>query len=83
LFENLFEADLLRVRHSLLQRCVRPTAVEVGDVHCVTGRPQLVGERANSGGQTLSVVEEQHIGHGRSPGGENGFVALTLSERLA
>jgi hypothetical protein len=45
----------------------------------VTGRPQLVGERPNSGGQTLSVVEEQHIGHGRSPEGENGFVALTLS----
>jgi hypothetical protein len=51
-------------------------------VDCVTGRPQLVGERANSGGQALSVVEEQHIGHGGSPGGENELVAAHLKANV-
>ena len=54
------------VGHALVQRGEFTTVVEVGDGHRVTGRPQLVGERAHTFGQALSVVEQQNVGH-RTP----------------
>jgi hypothetical protein len=37
--QDLVESDLLGVGHALVQRGEPTTVVEVGDDHCVTGRP--------------------------------------------
>ena len=36
-------------------------------MHGVPGGPQLVGERADAGGQPLGVVEQQDLGHAAPP----------------
>ena len=46
---------------------VEGAAVEqVGEVHGVTGRRQFAGEGANAVGESLGVVEQDDLGHGRS-----------------
>jgi hypothetical protein len=59
----LVESDLPGVGHALVQRGELTTVVEVGDDHRVTGRPQLVGERAHPFRQALGVVKQQNVGH--------------------
>jgi len=63
--EDGVESDQLRVGHAVLD-LVEPLAlVQVRGVDDMPGRAELVGERDHPGGQTLGVVEEQDLSHGR------------------
>jgi hypothetical protein len=53
----------LRVADALVEVGEGLAVVEVGSVNNVSGSSQLVGEREESAGLTLCVVEEQYLGH--------------------
>jgi len=63
---HLAEADLPHVRHPVLQGRERAALVQVGRVHGVPGRAQVVGERDDAGREPLCVVEQHDLGHGAS-----------------
>ena len=46
----------------------RAAAVQVGGVHGVASRAELVGEPDDAGGQALDVVEEEYVSHGTTVG---------------
>ena len=57
------EAGLARERHSFLERPEGLPVEEVRRVHGVTALPELLGERADSVGQPLDVVEQHDFAH--------------------
>jgi hypothetical protein len=64
--DNGVESDLLGVSDAAVEVGERGALVEVGSVHDVPGRTELVGERPNSGGEALRVVEQQHLCRGQA-----------------
>lgn len=65
--EHFDETDLLRVRDALLDGVEQSAVEQVGCVHRVSRRPQLVGERQDALGQPLRVVEQQYLSHVYAP----------------
>jgi hypothetical protein len=63
--DNLGEADLLGVGHSLLDRGEGLPLKEIGCVHAMPGAPQLVGKSMEALRLTHRVVEQQHVSHPR------------------
>ena len=62
--EDGVEPDRPGVGNSLLERREGLCIEEVGRVHDVAGRSQLVGEVPDPGGQTHYVMEQHDFGHG-------------------
>jgi hypothetical protein len=68
-----------RERRTLLDRVERAPPVQVGGVHGVACRPELVGERDDPRGQALDVVEEEDISHGGDATAGSGRSATATS----
>ena len=62
--DDRVEADLLGVADALVAVDEDPAFVEIRDVDDVTRRAQVVGEGQAPGGESVRVMEEQHLGHG-------------------
>lgn len=55
----------LRGHHAGLETVEDPSLVQIRKVDGMPGPPELVGEVADTGGQSVRVVEQQHFSHSR------------------
>ena len=65
--DDRVEADLLGMADALVEGLERCAVVEIGHGDVMPRGAQLAGERADAVGEALGVLEQDDVGHRRSP----------------
>jgi hypothetical protein len=65
--DDRVEADLLGMADALVEGLERFAVVEIGHGDVMPRGAQLAGERADAVGEALGVLEQDDVGHRRSP----------------